>query len=162
MVLSNVATISGFDIQDWTDNNNSIEVYISDASLGDYEYSLDNNSYQDSTIFTDLLPGEYTLFVRDKNGCGITQELVYILYFPKFFTPNSDGVNDEWVIDYADTEPAISVKIFDRYGKFLKQLNATSSWDGTYNGQIMPASDYWFVVTRNDGRNYSGHFTLKR
>ncbi|WP_423999820.1 T9SS type B sorting domain-containing protein [Maribacter sp. IgM3_T14_3] len=162
VVLSNIATISGFDIQDWTDNNNSIEVYVSDSSLGDYEYSLDNNSYQDSAIFTDLLPGEYTVFVRDKNGCGIRQELAYILYFPKFFTPNSDGVNDEWVIDYADTEPALSVKIFDRYGKFLKQLNATSSWDGTYNGQIMPASDYWFVVTRNDGRNYSGHFTLKR
>ncbi|WP_405414830.1 T9SS type B sorting domain-containing protein [Maribacter sp. Asnod1-A12] len=162
VVLSNIATISGFDIKDWTDNDNSIEVFVTDTSLGDYEYSLDNNNYQNSTIFTGLLPGKYTVYVRDKNGCGTTQDIVYILYFPKFFTPNNDGVNDEWVIDYADTEPDFSVKIFDRYGKFLKQLNATSAWDGTYNGQTMPSSDYWFVVTRNDGRNYSGHFTLKR
>ncbi|WP_430426008.1 T9SS type B sorting domain-containing protein [Maribacter litoralis] len=162
VVLSNVATISSFDIQDWTANNNSIEVILSDASLGDYEYSLDNYNYQDSALFTDLLPGEYTVYVRDKNGCGITQDLAYILYFPKFFTPNNDGINDEWVIDYADTEPALMVKIFDRYGKFLKQLNGTSSWDGTYNGHTMPASDYWFVVTRNDGTSLNGHFTLKR
>ena len=162
IVLSNIATISGFDIQDWTDNDNSITVNISESSLGDYEYSLDNNTYQGSNIFLNLLPGEYTVYVRDRNGCGITKEQAYILIFPKFFTPNSDGVNDVWTIDYANTEPSLKVKIFDRYGKFLKQLNATSSWDGTYNGHSMPSSDYWFVVTRSDGRSYSGHFALKR
>jgi site-specific DNA-methyltransferase (adenine-specific) len=35
-------------------------------------------------------------------------------------------------------------------------------WDGTYNGQNLPSSDYWFVLKRPDGKEYKGHFALKR
>jgi len=33
---------------------------------------------------------------------------------------------------------------------------------GTFNGELLPATDYWFVVKRQDGREYKGHFALKR
>ncbi|WP_298236792.1 T9SS type B sorting domain-containing protein [uncultured Algibacter sp.] len=35
-------------------------------------------------------------------------------------------------------------------------------WDGTFNGELMPADDYWFAVTLQDGRVFKNHFTLKR
>ncbi|MBU2939507.1 T9SS type B sorting domain-containing protein [Lacinutrix sp. C3R15] len=162
VVISNTAVISNIIVKDWTDNQNTITVNLSDLSLGDYEYSLDAITYQDSNVFTGLTPGEYTVYVRDKNGCGITEELVYILSYPKFFTPNGDSYNDTWSIPFSETEPSMIIKIFNRYGKLLKTLNASSSWDGTFNGQYMPNSDYWFTVNRTNGKSNSGHFTLKR
>ncbi|WP_158844452.1 T9SS type B sorting domain-containing protein [Algibacter sp. L1A34] len=162
IVLSNTAVISNIDIDDWTDSNNMITVNLSELSLGDYEYSIDNITFQDSNTFTALTAGEYIIYVRDKNGCGTTQEQVYLLNSPKYFTPNNDGYHDTWSIKYSETEPNLTVKIYDRYGKLLKNLGSTSSWDGTYSGQNMPTSDYWFVVTRANGKDYTGHFTLKR
>jgi gliding motility-associated-like protein len=85
------------------------------------------------------------------------------LSYPKFFTPNGDGFNDTWKIKFSDIEESLTVKIFDRYGKLIIELqNNIGSWDGTFNGQELPASDYWFVVTRADGTEYRGHFSLKR
>jgi gliding motility-associated-like protein len=84
------------------------------------------------------------------------------LPFPKFFTPNNDGHNDTWTIDFAYLAPNSSIRIFDRYGKFIKELVKNTDWDGTYIGHDEPASDYWFVVTRLNGAQFRGHFSLKR
>lgn len=162
VILSNTAVISNINVTDWTDNNNTITIILSDVSLGNYEYSLDNITYQDNTVFNGITPGEYTVYVRDKNGCGITTQDVYILNPPKYFTPNNDGIHDTWSIQYSITEPDMTIKIFNRYGKLLKFLDATSSWDGTYNGYNLPTSDYWYIVSRSNGKDYTGHFTLKR
>jgi gliding motility-associated-like protein len=48
---------------------------------------------------------------------------------------------------------------FDRYGKILKSLKYTEvGWDGTFNGEKLIASDYWFSVELGDGRGFKGHF----
>ena len=55
------------------------------------------------------------------------------------------------------------VKIFDRQGRFIKQLTDTDPlWDGMYNGELLPATDYWFTVVRENGKEHKGHFSLKR
>jgi gliding motility-associated-like protein len=56
----------------------------------------------------------------------------------------------------------IIVQLFDRYGKLITVLNQNQTWDGTFNGHELPSTDYWFIVTRADGKEYKGHFTLKR
>lgn len=159
--LSNPATITSISIKDWSDTENVISIFQS--GLGDYEYSLDNITYQDNNTFTGLLNGEYTVYVRDKFGCGITTEEVYLLMYPRYFTPNHDGHNDTWKIKLSDFENGLTVKIFDRYGKLIKMLgNDSEGWNGTFNGKELPADDYWFIVTRADGKEYKGHFSLKR
>lgn len=160
--FSNTATIQNLTVQDWTDADNTIVVELADTSLGNYEYSIDGITYQDNNTFSGLATGDYTVYVRDKNGCGTVNQEVFLLNYPKFFTPNEDGFNDSWGIKFSETEPKINTKIFDRYGKFIKELNAYTSWDGTFNGQNLPASDYWFVVTRENGKVYKGHFAMKR
>ncbi|MET0759218.1 MAG: T9SS type B sorting domain-containing protein [Flavobacterium sp.] len=160
VALSNVATITNIVIQDWTDVDNTNIVYT--TGFGDYEYSIDGIHYQASNIFYGLNSGAYTVHVRDKNGCGITKDDIYLLMYPKFFTPNGDIYNDTWAIKFSYFEPGLKVNIFDRYGKLLKTLNNNTSWDGKYNGNELPSSDYWFVVTRENGKEYRGHFTLKR
>lgn len=158
---SNVATITNIVISDWTDENNSIIIYA--TGDGDYEYSLNNLNFQDSNQFSGLTSGQYNIFVRDKKGCGTATEEVFLLMYPKFFTPNSDNINDYWKIKFSRQEPNLEIKIFDRYGKFIKKLDAQNvGWDGTYNGYLLPSDDYWFIVTRENGKEYKGHFAMKR
>lgn len=157
---SNRARIQEIIIEGVSENNN-IEILV--TGDGNYEYSLDGESYQDSNQYLNMEAGFYTVFVRDKNGCGVSEEEAAILGFPKFFTPNGDGVNDFWQLTGVTEELTMaSISIFDRYGKLLKQLNTTNSgWDGTYNGQSLPAADYWFRVVIGT-RDFNGHFSLKR
>ncbi|HLF53229.1 T9SS type B sorting domain-containing protein, partial [Flavobacterium sp.] len=65
------------------------------------------------------------------------------------------------------SQPNAKIYIFDRYGKLIKQISPTGTggWDGTYNGQLMPSSDYWFTVDYLEtgvNKVFKAHFSLKR
>jgi gliding motility-associated-like protein len=139
--------------------------FIEIIATGDgvFEYSIDNNDYQDSNYFPDVEGGTYVVYVRDKNGCGIASREVTIIDYKKFFTPNNDGFNDLWHIEGIMNYPEARISIFDRYGKLLKSLSSSDSgWDGTYNGKPMPSADYWFQADLAEGISFSGHFSMKR
>ncbi|KJD31421.1 hypothetical protein PK35_15045 [Tamlana nanhaiensis] len=88
------------------------------------------------------------------------------LKFPKFFTPNNDGINDSWNISGVSkkVQQESLVVIFNRYGKKMASFNPYNSngWDGTYRGKQLPNSDYWFSFSTSSGYSTNGHFTLKR
>ena len=160
---SNIATFTNIEVIDASENN-SINVFV--TGEGDYLYAIDNvnGPYQDSNTFEDVHPGFHTVYVRDKNDCGIVDKLVSVIGFPKFFTPNQDGFNDTWQVYGVSSQfqPKSVIYIFDRYGKLIKQLDPKGpGWDGTFNGNPLPTSDYWFSVTLEDGRIFKSHFTLK-
>lgn len=162
VVLSNKATIVSFNITDFSEsNNNSFTVLVN--GLGNYNYSIDGIHYQESNYFEGLSAGTYPVYVKDLNGCGIVQGDVLLLSYPKFFTPNGDGFNDVWKISTSDLEPNTIIRIVDRYGKLIKTLKDHDfSWDGTLNGENLPSTDYWFVLTKSDGKEFREHFSLKR
>ncbi|CAM3557846.1 T9SS type B sorting domain-containing protein [Zobellia roscoffensis] len=153
--------IENIDIEQFS-NSSTVEVEISGDSV--YEYSLDGMTYQDEPRFDNIEAGFYTVFVRDKNGCGTSQKDISVIGFPKFFTPNGDGANDTWQITGSSTSiDNQTINIYDRYGKLIKQISSNSiGWDGSLNGQPLPSSDYWFRITLTDGKEYKGHFSLKR
>jgi gliding motility-associated-like protein len=144
-------------------------VIVATASgTGIYEFSLDQGPWQDSGTFIGVSAGEHSVNVRDVNGCGVTTYILFVIDFPPYFTPNGDGYNDVWNISALSGQMASKIYIFDRYGKLLKQISpAGDGWDGTYNGQMMPTSDYWFLLEYNDfntgePKQLRAHFTLKR
>ncbi len=148
-------------------SNNTVTIDTNNLGQGDYEFSLDDefSFYQDEPVFENVSPGIYTLYVRDKKGCGTSSLKISVIGFPKFFTPNGDGNNDTWQIDGVNGQfqTQSDIYIYDRYGKLLKQLKPNSNgWDGTFNGTMLPNDDYWFSVSLEDGRMFKGHFTLKR
>ncbi|MFL1011236.1 T9SS type B sorting domain-containing protein [Flavisericum labens] len=157
-------------ITDASENNSiSINNTNNNLGIGDYEFALNGGNYQDSPFFNQLKPGEYILHVRDKNGCGETPPIeIYILGFSKFFTPNNDGQNDIWKVEGlgADYTNASKITIYNRYGQLIKQFRANGSWDGTFKGQYLPNSDYWFVAElikiSGEMKTYRGHFSLIR
>jgi gliding motility-associated-like protein len=158
---SEAPSIVKVETSDWTRDNNTITIYTEGA--GTYEYSVDGVNYQAENVFTGLGTGVYQVYVRDVYGCGKDIRQVVLMDYPNFFTPNGDGVHDKWRIEYAVLEPHMHINIFDRYGKLVSSFGATSEgWDGNFNGLQLPATDYWFVVTREDGRELKGHFSMLR
>ncbi|WP_252723845.1 T9SS type B sorting domain-containing protein [Winogradskyella psychrotolerans] len=141
--------------------NNFIEIIASGD--GNFEYSIDEINYQDSNYFPNVTGGTYTVYVREKEGCGADSQNVTIIDYPKFFTPNHDTKNDYWQIKGINNYPNAKVLIYNRYGKLLTQLSANESgWDGTYNRKALPTSDYWFIAHLGNGKTFTGHFSLKR
>ena len=133
---------------------------------GIYEYRLDDGPFQASNIFTNVTAGPHTVTVGDTNGCTNLTQDVFIIGYPKFFTPNGDGFNDSWNLIGLSNQPQAKIYIFDRYGKLLKQISsAGDGWDGTYTGQLMPATDYWFTVEYTElsaTKIFRAHFSLLR
>ena len=130
-------------------------------------FSLDGGPFQDTGTFTGVLPGEHVVTITDLQGCGTVSVPVGVVDYPRFVTPNNDGYHDTWnIIGIAAADPSARIFIFDRHGKLLKQISPQGpGWDGTYNGQPMPSSDYWFRIEYTEegrAREFSGHFTLKR
>ncbi|AWH85830.1 hypothetical protein HYN59_12260 [Flavobacterium album] len=162
--ISPIPVIKRIDITDWTDNNNTITVVMEDETLAaSFEYSVDGINFQDSNIFSGLPAGPYIVFVKDKFDCGLSTRPAFLLTYPKFFTPNGDGINETWRIKYAIMEPDMFTYIFDRYGKLITGFdNESPGWDGTLNGKPLPSTDYWFVVVRQNGEEKKGHFSMIR
>jgi len=165
VLASDKAKITDVKIVDLAESN-SITISIA-ANLGDYVYALDdeNGSYQTDNVFTNVSAGIHTVYVKDLNGCGIESREVAVLGIPNFFTPNNDGNNDYWNIKGANASFNANtiIYIFDRYGKLVKQISPLNQgWDGTFNGQQVPATDYWYSIQLEDNRVLKGHFALKR
>lgn len=91
---SNVASLANLDVSDGSQSNS---IALSVNGEGDYEFSLESidGPYQDQPFFDDLPPDLYTLYVKDKNGCGIINSDISVIGFPRFFTPNGRCENNE-------------------------------------------------------------------
>ncbi|MFP9100454.1 T9SS type B sorting domain-containing protein [Flavobacterium sp. RHBU_24] len=129
-----------------------------------YQYSLDGGPYQDSPIFTNLNSGRHIVTAKSRNGCGEFPWSFTIYLIPKYFTPNGDATNDVFTLAGMASLPQATVTIFDRYGKLITQLNRRNrTWDGTLNGYLLPATDYWYVIKIDDSTpEIFGHFALMR
>ncbi|HET8838152.1 MAG TPA: T9SS type B sorting domain-containing protein [Flavobacteriaceae bacterium] len=148
----------------------AVEV-VNIQGYGNYEFSIDGVNFVpvsgDKVVFENLSGREITVIGRDRNGCGETIKSLLLLSYPKFFTPNGDGINDQWGVPTLSNNEGLEINIFDRYGKLLATIgNPGSSWEGTYNGKEMPSNEYWFSIkypTEDGGfKMFVGSFTLKR
>jgi gliding motility-associated-like protein len=142
---------------------------------GEYKFQLDNGPLQDDNVFTNVSPGDHTITVYDTKGINACETVILssvsVIDYPNFFTPNGDGYHDTWNIIGLGSQEDAKIYIFDRYGKLIKQISsAGDGWDGTYNGNQLPADDYWFTVTYREMnaagesvvKEFKSHFAMKR
>ena len=129
------------------DYNQSVEVDVANA-VGFYEYKLDGGLWQDSNLFENLIVGKHIVAAREKSGCSIESNIWFLLIdYPRFFTPNNDGVNDTWNIEGLESQPEAVITVFDRYGKTLAVFRANElGWNGVWNGKGILSNSYWFKV----------------
>ncbi len=139
----------------WTPNTNFLSANDSSVSNPDIE------------LITEL---DYYVFVTDTNGC-VNSDTINVrpipqIIFPNGFTPNGDGVNDDWQIDYIDQFPESVVEVYNRWGEQLfRSIGYTERWDGTYKNKLLPVGTYYYIIELNDPLfpdTYSGPITIMR
>ncbi|RTL10490.1 MAG: T9SS type B sorting domain-containing protein, partial [Flavobacteriaceae bacterium] len=167
MVIANVISVTPATSLTYTQSNyfsgNATVIINITGGTGTLMYSLDDGTFQTSNIFTNLSAGLHTITVIDTQGCTHFTQDIFIIEYPQYFTPNGDGYNDTWFISGLKNTDLIS--IFDRYGKLIKQLRGEEFWDGTYNQQQLPSTDYWFTVDYLENgvkKLFKAHFAMKR
>ena len=133
--------------------------------------------WQDSTQLPTLTVtsgGVYT--VRVSNECEeIISEINVIeddccrFYIPNVFTPNFDGINDEFSVFFSSEScnvTSFSLKIFDRWGEAVFETSdPNESWDGFFLGQQAHLGVYaWIVEFVSQGERHleKGDLTIVR
>ncbi len=120
--------------------------------------------------------GEYPiqLIVTNADGCqdSITRNLiinsVFTLYVPSAFSPNNDGVNDEFYVKGESvSEEDFSLRIFDRNGTIVFETTKMNDyWTGvSKSGNKLPTGMYvWRVLAKdiytNERKEFFGHVAI--
>ncbi len=108
----------------------------------------------------------YTFTVTARGGCASSDKVFVKLLraplVPNTFTPNGDGINDVWSIEYLETYPNNRVQVFTRTGQQVFESRGYGKpWDGTMNGKPLPFDTYYYVIEPNNGRKpITGYVTL--
>ncbi len=110
----------------------------------------------------------YTLTVTSADGCVASDDVfvkvVKDFIVPNTFTPNNDGINDTWIIQYLDLYPSQRIQVFNRLGQLVfESKNYTKPWDGKYGGKLLPTDTYYYIIDLGGARKTkTGYVTIVR
>ena len=132
-----------------------------------YVYDWDNDGtgdFDDPEDLSTLDAGTYNVIVTDDFGCSdtlvviITEDLQ--IFISTVITPNGDGMNDTWGVNGISADA--KVQVLNRWGQVLYNTTGYATpWDGTNNGETLPASDYYYIIDLGQGDVRTGTITLK-
>ena len=112
----------------------------------------------------------FTVVGTDANGCESSDEVVveviddFTVIPSNVFTPDGNGINDTWFIDNIVNYNNARVVIFNLWGDIIFESdNYQNEWDGTFNNDLLPAGNYYYVISNPDhDKVYRGTITLLR
>lgn len=147
-------------------NGSTATVFVT-GGTPPYEYSLDNITFQNSNVFTNIPRGLHKVYVRDSINCEIIEKEFLIINLINVITPNGDGQND--FLDYSDLsiKKEVKIEIFDRFGtRVFQSQNNQYIWDGKMQGKPIPTGNYWYLLSwiepdTNLPVSYTGWILLK-
>ena len=133
------------------------------SGIAPYQYSLNNAAFSVATNYTDLAPGDYTLTVKDANGCEYVKTFTIdtSCMFPTGISPNGDGLNDTFNLNGCNV---IRIDFFNRYGtKVNGYTNYANQWDGTtFDSKQLPDGTYFYEADLSDGTTKTGWVYIAR
>jgi gliding motility-associated-like protein len=99
----------------------------------------------------------YILELTGQGGCMVTDDIFIKLLLapevPNAFSPNGDGINDNWVIKYLESYPGATIDVYNRYGQpVYKSVGYDNPWNGLYNGSPLPIGTYYYIINPKNGR----------
>lgn len=131
--------------------------------------------WERGTSLRELPAGTYRVTVVSTNGCSTTKDFTIGTEINVFngVSPNGDNRNDFFEIDCITDFPTNNVKIFNRAGTLVFEMdgydNATKVFDGKGNrglylvGDDLPDGTYFYVIEKNDGsKPQTGYLELLR
>lgn len=97
----------------------------------------------------------YTIDAVSPQGCvnndQVLVKIVKGIYIPSAFTPNNDGMNDNWHIPFLDPAWGTLVMVFNRFGQMVYSTPGMVNWDGKLNGEAQPTGTYVYLLRFTDG-----------
>ena len=98
----------------------------------------------------------YSLTATNAAGCTATLavlvEVTDLLFIPSAFSPNSDGLNDAWIIPNIRLFPNNKVTVYNRWGELIFSSQGYAiPWDGTYRQERVPPGLYTYQIRTGDG-----------
>jgi gliding motility-associated-like protein len=128
---------------------------------------LNNDKIEKPTASKILDDITYTLMVTGRGGCTAPPDKMFVKVLkapkvPNTFTPNGDGINDLWKIEYLDTYPNNRVQVFTRTGQLVFESKGYKTpWDGRFNGKPLPFDTYYYIIEPENGRKpVTGYVTI--
>jgi gliding motility-associated-like protein len=119
---------------------------------------------EETTMYYVIATSEYGCISKDSVEVTVIPELI----IPNGITPNGDGINDVWMLDYSYLFPDIEVEVFNRWGEqmfYSKGYPDSERWDGNYKGKPLPTGTYYYIIKLNDGIHnepFTGPITVVR
>lgn len=158
------------------------QTHVLDAYKTDIDFYDWSTGAISSSINVDGQSGNQTIWVKvtDNNGCKNSDTIKISaanydkLRIPAAFTPNGDGINDVWYFPSPEESGQdlypyfedVSVRIFNRYGKLVWEVNKFKAWDGKdLNGRELPMDSYHYLIRFKVGdkvHTYKGAITIIR
>ncbi|MES2826781.1 MAG: gliding motility-associated C-terminal domain-containing protein [Bacteroidota bacterium] len=141
--------------------------YVNGTKAGINNNKFTSNSFRNSD--------EVSCEITANGGCylqsGATSNAVKIEILddaicqgtvPGSFSPNGDGVNDNWNIDMLSGFPDCLLSVFNRYGtKVYQSTGYNVPWDGTIDGKPLAVGVYYYKIDfRQYRRGLSGSVTI--
>ncbi len=105
----------------------------------------------------------YTVIITDINACKTVDDITVLvannpadIITPyNLISPNADGKNDDLDFDEISKFGDNSLKVYNRWGDLVYQKRNYQGdeerFDGTYNGELLPAGNYFYVLAFRQG-----------
>lgn len=132
--------------------------------LGNGETSTDQNP---TTVYFDNGDYDVTLYATGPLGCvdstsqtitinTVTNEITQLI--PNAISPNGDGKNDVWKLEFIQfSNPEAEIVIVNRWGQTVfNSIGYNDPWDGTYNGELVPEGNYYYIIKISEEEIYEG------
>jgi gliding motility-associated-like protein len=163
-----------------TDENVACNDVLTLSATGGLTYSwtpanLCTTPNQSSTLVNTSATNTFTVTTTDANGCTNQDNVIVTsncntIVVPTGFSPNNDGFNDNYVISYIDQFPNANLKIFNRWGTLVYEMNSyDNSWTGLSNvdkigiGEVLPNGTYYYILDLgNDEKPLNGYVIIRR
>jgi len=151
-----------------TVNNGTPQTYqwmINNTAVGTNSPTFISNTLKNGDVIT--------CTATASNGCTITvisNQITMTVYpslnitIPTAFSPNNDGINDQWNIEALVGYPNCLVDIYTRYGTLIFHSKGyTKPWDGTLRGNQLSSGTYYYVIDLgNNLPKLSGYVAIIR
>lgn len=171
--IENSPIVLNYSIEQETCAEGGIMIHIhSQNGMGYYGYDWSDGSYENPLMYANN--EIYNVLVSDANNCyklldSITfDNTLECIEMPNTFSPNDDGINDYWSLNFPNYEEA-SLVIFNKWGNQIWEFNGGNnmSWDGkTTDGLDIPSGTYYYTIELTDAlgqtANQTGPITIIR
>ncbi len=139
--------------------------WVSATSAGNYSYVWNTTPASTDTLISNVNAGTYSVTITDNSSACTSVFTVVVpsslqpIVIPNILTPNNDGYNDTFIIQFIDQYPNSQLVVRNRWGK---KVFSSDDYKNDWNGNGAADGVYYYILKLSDGKEYSGSVTLMK